>query len=160
MTAREYFAFLSRMRRVDCRGTVDTLCERMSLDQGMRIGEMSKGTRQKVGVVHAFMHSLMVVVLDEPTSGLDPLVQHEFDRDLGEACTRGTAVLLSSHVLGGVERLADRVAILDSGRLVAFDAWESPGTIPVWAFKPSWRRFWRPKPQHHAIGPVLPSRSV
>lgn len=121
MTAREYFAFLSRMRRVDCRGTADALCERLSLDPCLRISEMSKGTRQKVGVVQAFMHSPMVVVLDEPTSGLDPLVQHEFDRVIREACSRGSAVLLSSHVLGEVERLADRVAILDSGRLVALD---------------------------------------
>lgn len=121
MTAREYFAFLSRMRRVDCHGPAEELCGRLSLDPGLRIDDMSKGTRQKVGVVQAFMHSPRVVVLDEPTSGLDPLVQHEFDGLLREACSRGTAVLLSSHVLSEVERLADRVAILDSGRLVALE---------------------------------------
>ena len=121
MTAREYFSFLSRMRRVDCSAAADALCGRLSLDPDLRISDMSKGTRQKVGVVQAFMHSPTVVVLDEPTSGLDPLVQHEFDSVLRDACARGTAVLLSSHVLSEVERLADRVAILDSGRLVALD---------------------------------------
>ena len=62
-----------------------------------------------------------LLVLDEPTSGLDPLVQHEFEGILREACRNGAAVLLSSHVLTDVERLADRIAILDRGRLVAFD---------------------------------------
>jgi ABC-2 type transport system ATP-binding protein len=121
MTARQYFSFLGRMRRADCMARADSLSARLALDTGTRISDMSKGTRQKVGVVQAFMHSPRVLVLDEPTSGLDPLVQHEFDGILREACAEGAAVLLSSHVLAEVERLAHRVAILDAGRLVAFD---------------------------------------
>ena len=121
MTAQDYFQFMARMRRVDCRKTCASLVDRLSFDPNVRIGTMSKGTRQKVGVVQAFMHSPNALVLDEPTSGLDPLVQHEFEGILREACRNGTAVLLSSHVLADVERVADRVAILDRGRLVAFD---------------------------------------
>jgi len=121
MTARQYFLFLGRMRRADCMARAEALSDRLALDTGARINDMSKGTRQKVGVVQAFMHSPRVLVLDEPTSGLDPLVQHEFDSILHEACAEGAAVLLSSHVLAEVERLAQRVAILDAGRLVAFD---------------------------------------
>lgn len=121
MTAREYFGFLSRMRRRDCTAAAVQLCERLSLDPSRRISSMSKGTRQKVGVVQAFMHSPRLLILDEPTSGLDPLVQHEFETILRETRDRGAAVLLSSHVMSEVERLATKVAILDAGRLVAFD---------------------------------------
>ena len=121
MTAGEYFGFLSRMRRLDCRAAAHALCDRLALDPTVRIGSMSKGTRQKVGVVQAFMHAPRLLILDEPTSGLDPLVQHEFETLLRETRERGAAVLLSSHVMSEVERLASRVAILDAGHLVAFD---------------------------------------
>lgn len=121
MTALDYFTFLATMRRVDCLDRALEVAERLALDPGVRIGSMSKGTRQKVGVVQAFMHSPRLLILDEPTSGLDPLVQHEFDALLAETRDRGAAVLLSSHVMSEVERLASKVAILDAGRLVAFD---------------------------------------
>lgn len=121
MTATEYFSFLARMRRQDCTARWVDLCDRFALDPGLHIHSMSKGTRQKVGVVQAFMHSPRLLILDEPTSGLDPIVQHEFDNVLSEERSRGTAVLLSSHVMAEVERLATKVAILNAGRLVAFD---------------------------------------
>lgn len=82
---------------------------------------MSKGTKQKVGVLQAFVHSPQVLILDEPTSGLDPLVQREFETLLHEHTDRGAAVLLSSHVLSEVERTASHVAILNEGRLVTLD---------------------------------------
>ena len=121
MTAAQYFSFLARLRRRDCAPAWSTLCERLNLDPGARIRSMSKGTRQKVGVVQAFMHSPRLLILDEPTSGLDPLVQHEFDDLLSETRASGASVLLSSHVMSEVERLASKVAILNAGRLVAFD---------------------------------------
>lgn len=121
MSAEEYFTFLSRMRGSDCRARARTLSDRLALDATARIASMSKGTRQKVGVVQAFMHEPRLLILDEPTSGLDPLVQHEFDTILAETRDRGAAVLLSSHVMSEVERLASKVAILNAGRLVAFD---------------------------------------
>jgi len=121
MTAADYFTFLARMRGLNCLDNAGRLAERLDLDPTVRISAMSKGTRQKVGVVQAFMHEPRLLILDEPTSGLDPLVQHEFDALLAETRDRGAAVLLSSHVMSEVERLATKVAILDAGHLVAFD---------------------------------------
>lgn len=79
---------------------------------------LSKGNRQKIGIVQAFMSDPDVLILDEPTSGLDPLVQREFLNLVREASARGAAILFSSHVLPEVERLASRVAIIRAGRLV------------------------------------------
>lgn len=90
----------------------------MNLDLYKHISDLSKGNRQKVGVIQAFMHQPEVLFLDEPTSGLDPIVQREFEAILDEAKARGAAVMLSSHVLSEVEHLADRVAIINEGRLV------------------------------------------
>ena len=121
MTAGEHLRFLARMRGTDCSGRIAELAERLGLDLTRRVEDMSKGNKQKVGVVQAFMHEPDLLIMDEPTSGLDPLVQREFDDLLSEATARGAAVLLSSHVMGEVERLASRVAIINKGRLVAFD---------------------------------------
>lgn len=120
-TVREYLEFVSAMRRVDAMPHALVLCERLGLDPSDDIASLSKGTRQKIGVVQAFMHIPRVLILDEPTSGLDPLVQREFEAILSEARYDGAAVLLSSHVMHEVEVLASRVAILDKGRLLVVD---------------------------------------
>ena len=85
----------------------------MTLDR--RIHELSKGNRQKLGIVLAFMHRPELLVLDEPTSGLDPLMQDEFHRLLRETTADGRTVFLSSHELDEVQRVADRVAIIKAG---------------------------------------------
>jgi ABC-2 type transport system ATP-binding protein len=108
------------------RGGVDPavvrgLAERLDLPLDRRIGELSRGNRQKVGVVQAFMHHPALVVLDEATSGLDPLVQREVLRLIREAAAGGTAFLFSSHVLPEVEEIAGRVGILRQGRMVVED---------------------------------------
>ncbi|MEY4137755.1 MAG: hypothetical protein RL205_1883 [Actinomycetota bacterium] len=121
MTVHAYLSFMMRMREVDCSLDAAALCERLTLDPSRRIRDLSKGNRQKVGVVQAFMHSPDVLILDEPTSGLDPLVQREFEEILREHRNRGAAVLLSSHVLSEVEHLAEQVAIIDHGRLVVVE---------------------------------------
>jgi ABC-2 type transport system ATP-binding protein len=97
------------------------LAERIALDLNRRVGDLSKGNRQKVGVVLAFATPADVLVLDEPTSGLDPLLQREFRALVRERVAEGATVLLSSHVLDEVEHLADRVAVLRQGRLVTVD---------------------------------------
>jgi ABC-2 type transport system ATP-binding protein len=97
------------------------LAERIALDLTRRVGDLSKGNRQKVGVVLAFATPADVLVLDEPTSGLDPLLQREFRALVRERVAEGATVLLSSHVLDEVEHLADRVAVLRQGRLVTVD---------------------------------------
>ncbi len=85
------------------------------------VHELSKGNRQKLGVVIAFMHRPELLILDEPTSGLDPLMQDEFHRLLRETTVDGATVFLSSHELDEVQRIADRVAIIKEGRLVVAD---------------------------------------
>jgi ABC-2 type transport system ATP-binding protein len=94
------------------------LAQRLDLDLDRRVGDLSKGNRQKIGVVQAFMHDPELLVLDEPTTGLDPLMQREVLALVREARDRGSAVLYCSHVLPEVEDVADRVGILRGGRLV------------------------------------------
>ena len=99
----------------------DELVERFDVTLDRRIQELSKGNRQKLGIVLAFMHRPELLVLDEPTSGLDPLMQDEFHRLLRETTAEGRTVFLSSHELDEVQRVADRVAIIRQGRLVVSD---------------------------------------
>ncbi|WP_407077004.1 ATP-binding cassette domain-containing protein [Streptomyces sp. ODS05-4] len=95
------------------------LIERFELDPSKRSGTYSKGNRQKVALVAAFaaLHAELLI-LDEPTSGLDPLMEEVFQRCVAEERDRGRTVLLSSHLLGEVERLCDRVSIVRAGRTV------------------------------------------
>ena len=100
-------------------GRVETLAERLGLDLSRPVRALSKGNRQKLGLVQAFMHDPDLLVLDEPTSGLDPLVQREFLEMLAEARAAGRTVLLSSHVLSEIQQSADQVAVLSLGKVVA-----------------------------------------
>ena len=120
-TARRYLQFVARMRGLDLDSSIDKFGRRLDLELDEHIHDLSKGNRQKVSVVQAFMHKPKVLFLDEPTSGLDPLVQREFERMLSEVRSRGAAVVLSSHVLGEIEHLADRVVIIDRGKVVIVD---------------------------------------
>ncbi len=97
------------------------LLERLELDPSMSIRALSKGNKQKLGLVQALMHRPDVLILDEPTSGLDPLVQQEVARLLEEAVAGGRTVFFSSHVLPEVERLSHAVAIIREGRIVAVE---------------------------------------
>lgn len=101
------------------RRRVDELAERLHLDLHRRFADLSKGNRQKIGILQAFMHEPDVLILDEPTSGLDPLIQREFLELVAKAKHRGAAVFFSSHVLPEVSRVADRVAIIRLGQLVS-----------------------------------------
>lgn len=103
----------------------DALVRRLDLDLRPRVGVLSKGNRQKLGMVLALAHAPPVLLLDEPSSGLDPLLQQVFVELLLEEKARGASILLSSHILPEVDRLADRVAILRAGRLVALESMES-----------------------------------
>lgn len=101
---------------------VRALAARLDLDLDRRVGQLSKGNRQKIGLVLAFAPQARLLLLDEPTSGLDPLLQREFGELVDESVSNGVAVLLSSHVLSELEGLADRVAVLRAGELVAFES--------------------------------------
>lgn len=124
LTAESYLSYLGRLRGGVDRTYVGVLAERLGLDLGLRIGAMSHGTRQKVGIVQAFMHYPTVLVLDEPTAGLDPLVQHEFLTLVRKARQEGRTVFLSSHNLYEVEAVADLVAILRHGSLAVVESIE------------------------------------
>jgi ABC-2 type transport system ATP-binding protein len=99
-------------------GHVRQLARRLDLDLAMPIKNLSKGNKQKVGMVQALMHLPELLLLDEPTAGLDPLMQQEVYRLLKEAQAGGATVFFSSHIIGEVETLADRVAIIRSGVIV------------------------------------------
>jgi ABC-2 type transport system ATP-binding protein len=96
------------------------VCERLEVPLDEPVRALSKGNRQKVGIAQAFMSAPRVLLLDEPTSGLDPYAQEVVDELMREAAARGALVLLSSHVLSEVDRVADQVAVLRHGSLVAF----------------------------------------
>ena len=115
----ETIDMLLRMRGIEPRGTRRAeLLERFDLDPTKRGRAYSKGNRQKVALVAAFAADVDLLVLDEPTSGLDPLMEETFADTLAERVAAGTTVLLSSHILSEVERLADRVTIIRAGRAV------------------------------------------
>jgi ABC-2 type transport system ATP-binding protein len=124
MTAREQLDSLARLRgRVDV-ALRDQLCERFGVVLDRPIRQLSKGNRQKVGLVQAFTHRPELVVLDEPSSGLDPLLQAELRSLLRETAADGRTVFLSSHSLDEVQHVADRVGIIRSGRLADVDTVE------------------------------------
>lgn len=98
---------------------IASLAERLDVDLSRPARSLSKGNRQKLGLIQAFMHNPELLILDEPTSGLDPLVQREFLAMVREARDEGRTVLLSSHVLSEIQQTADMVAVLSQGRIVA-----------------------------------------
>lgn len=118
LTAEQYLRYLANLRGGVDPSSADRLAKRLDLDLADRIGAMSHGTRQKVGIAQAFLHDPDVLILDEPTAGLDPLVQREFLALVREARLAGRTVFLSSHVLSEVEAVADMVGILRQGHLV------------------------------------------
>ena len=119
MTGIGFLEFLARMQGVDSSAKRGRLIERLQFDARTPIRKMSKGMKQKVGIVAAFMHDPELIVLDEPTSGLDPLMQRTFIELVLEEKARGTTFLMSSHSFPEIERTCDRAAIIKDGRIVA-----------------------------------------
>lgn len=95
------------------------LAERLQADLSRPLNQLSKGNRQKIGLIQAFMHKPNLLILDEPTSGLDPLMQEQFYELINEARGRGASVLFSSHNLTEVQRVCDRAAFIRDGKLIA-----------------------------------------
>jgi len=119
LTGIELLDHLQALRGSPQGRTIHELAERLSLDVTRPIRELSRGNKQKVGLIQALMGTPEVVILDEPTSGLDPLIQREVREVMRELAAGGCAVLLSSHVLSEVDEVADRVSIIRDGSLVA-----------------------------------------
>jgi ABC-2 type transport system ATP-binding protein len=124
-TAGQLLTYVGNLRGGVPRTRVDGLAERLDLDLSTPIRSLSKGNRQKVGLVQAFMHDPELLILDEPTGGLDPLMQREFLDMITEASRGGQTVFMSSHVLSEVQRAADRAGIVRDGRLVTVDEVET-----------------------------------
>jgi ABC-2 type transport system ATP-binding protein len=114
---------------------LEMLCERFDLDPTRKIAELSKGNKQKIGLVQAFMNDPDLLILDEPTSGLDPLLQHEFQEMLREEKAQGKTVFLSSHVMSEVEATCDRVCIIREGELVTLDTVSHLTELSLWTVK-------------------------
>jgi ABC-2 type transport system ATP-binding protein len=121
LSGREIVSFLAEVRGVSGLGRTHALAERFRADMERPIGELSRGNRQKIGLVQAAFHEPDLLMLDEPTGGLDPLMQEEFLAFVAEERDRGRTVFLSSHELDEVERACDRVGIIREGRLVAVE---------------------------------------
>ncbi len=121
LTGAAVLRFLARLHGGVEPSRILELGERFDADLDRPVRELSSGNRQKLGLIQAFMHDPELLILDEPITGLDPLVQRSFHELLGEVRGAGRTVLLSSHTLSEVDRVADRVAILRAGRLVVVD---------------------------------------
>ena len=120
-SGREALRLLARLRGVEGLGRAEALAERFRADLDRPLGELSRGNRQKIGLILATFHSPELLILDEPTSGLDPLMQEEFLALVAEERERGCTVFISSHELDEVERVCDRVGIVRDGRLIAVE---------------------------------------
>ena len=121
LRGRDLLHFLADIRGVDGLGRAAELAERFHADLDRPLGELSRGNRQKIGLVQAAFHEPELLVLDEPTGGLDPLMQEAFLTFVAEERERGRTVFLSSHELDEVERVCDRVGIIRDGRLIAVE---------------------------------------
>lgn len=118
LTGGETIDLLTRMRGNPNRARIDELISEFELDPTKKVRTYSKGNRQKVGLIAALSADVELFILDEPTSGLDPLMEATFQRKVRGLRDAGKTVLLSSHILGEVEALCDRVSIIRSGRNV------------------------------------------
>lgn len=119
MTGRSFLDFMSGLRGGVNQQRRAELVKRLQFDDRTPIRKMSKGMKQKVGIVAAFMHEPEVIILDEPTSGLDPLMQKVFIELVLEEKAKGTTFLMSSHSFPEIERTCDRAAIIKDGRIIA-----------------------------------------
>lgn len=127
MRVREVIKLSAALRKKDCSDSAKGLCERLQLDTGKKIKELSLGNRKKVSVVCALQHNPRLCILDEPTSGLDPLMQREFYAILKELNEKGTTVFLSSHILSEVQHYCKTAAVIKEGKILVCDSIKNIG---------------------------------
>ena len=119
MTGQQFIKFIAQMRGLHDLTRAHELMQYFELNATGLIKKMSKGMKQKVGLVCAFMHNPEIVILDEPTSGLDPLMQTKFIEFILAEKEKGTTIFMSSHMIEEIEKTCDRVGIINAGKIVA-----------------------------------------
>ena len=124
MKGSDFIRFIAEMKSIKSKKRINDLTDLFELDANRKIKSMSKGTKQKIAIVCAFMNEPEVVILDEPTSGLDPLMQKKFIELILEEKKKGTTIFMSSHIFEEVEKTCDRTAILKDGKLIAIENME------------------------------------
>jgi ABC-2 type transport system ATP-binding protein len=119
LTGQQFLDYMAKLQPPKDPALHRALVKRFAAQTHRPLGELSKGNRQKFGIIQAFMHEPDILVLDEPTSGLDPLMQDEFYAIVKEASQRGAAIFVSSHNFAEVERMCSKVGFIRGGKLVA-----------------------------------------
>ena len=119
MTGRQFLQYMSQLQPPKNVNYARQLIRLFEFNSSQKIGELSKGNRQKLGIIQAFMHQPEVLILDEPTGGLDPLMQEAFFELARQTKARGSTLFISSHNLSEVQKICDRVGFIRSGRLIA-----------------------------------------
>ena len=118
MTGREFLAYMADLQAAK-QDYMSELVERFQANLDVKIQDLSKGSKQKISLIQAFMHQPEILILDEPTSGLDPLMQEEFFKLIHESKARGASVFFSSHNLAEIQKTCDRVGFIREGKLIA-----------------------------------------
>lgn len=121
MTGMELIDFIADMKRVKDRSRINELIEKFQLNPVGKVKKMSKGMKQKIGIICAFMNDPQVIILDEPTSGLDPLMQNKFVELILEEKRKGKTIFISSHIFEEIEKTCDRVAIIKDGKIISIE---------------------------------------
>lgn len=125
MTGLEFIRFMGQMKNMKNMDKADELIRFLELDARGKMKRMSKGMKQKIGIVIAFMQDTPILILDEPTSGLDPLMQNKFIDLIRKAKQEGKTILMSSHIFEEVENTCDRVVMIKEGQIVATETMEN-----------------------------------
>jgi ABC-2 type transport system ATP-binding protein len=118
LTGQQYLEYVANLRGNVSWATVDTLTERLGAQTNKKIAYLSRGNKQKIGLVAALMHNPELLILDEPTSGLDPLIQLEFQKIIKERRLKHKTTFISSHVLSEVQEVCDHIGFIREGLLV------------------------------------------
>lgn len=128
MNGAEYLDYIAKIRagknkekEKEIKAKSDELCDYFEINPDVKIKQMSKGMKQKIALISAFMHEPKVYILDEPSSGLDPVMQNKFIDLLLKEKSKGKTVLMSTHIYDEVERTADFIIIIKDGKIVAKD---------------------------------------
>lgn len=127
LSGKQLIDFIASMRNIKVdidKNRIQDLMERFELDPRNKVRKMSKGMKQKVGIICAFMHDPDILILDEPTSGLDPLMQNRFVDLVLEEKKRGKTVFMSSHIFEEIEKTCDRTAMIKDGKIIAIEDME------------------------------------